>query len=210
MYIPVFWQDRIVEHPRRVRVTDLGNGIKEWAPDPGEISQKGTQQSSTNFGNMDFGNVENALLGAYLAMNVRLAHNYIDDLRGQIITSTLKNINPDLFRVEIHSMARITPIHTKPAKQPQQKATVPAAQEQPEQRPDQARRHGSMTEHARESRTGLEIAGNGVLVCVLRTAKFRSSPATLPRNRYHTPTRPHSGRLSSRTDHLLNLEQPEL
>ena len=58
MYIPVFWQDRIVEHPRRVRVTDLGNGIKEWAPDPGEISQKGTQQSSTNFGNMDFGNVE--------------------------------------------------------------------------------------------------------------------------------------------------------
>ena len=42
MYIPVFWQDRIVEHPRRVRVTDLGNGIKEWAPDPGEISQKGT------------------------------------------------------------------------------------------------------------------------------------------------------------------------
>lgn len=91
MYIPVFWQDRIVEHPRRVRVTDLGNGIKEWAPDPGEISQKGTQQSSTNFGNMDFGNVENALLGAYLAMNVRLAHNYIDDLRGQIITSTLKN-----------------------------------------------------------------------------------------------------------------------
>lgn len=105
---------------------------------------------------------------------------------------------------------KITPIHTKPAKQPQQKATVPAAQEQPEQRPDQARRHGSTTEHARESRTGLEIAGSGVLVCVLRTAKFRSSPATLPRNRYHTPTRPHSGRLSSRTDHLLNLEQPEL
>ena len=82
MYIPVFWQDRIVEHPRRVRVTDLGNGIKEWAPDPGEISQKGTQQSSTNFGNMDFGNVENALIVGLVTMNLRLVQDSVDDLKG--------------------------------------------------------------------------------------------------------------------------------
>lgn len=91
MYIPVFWQDRIVEHPRRVRVTDLGNGIKEWVPDPGEISQKGTQQSSTNFGNMDFGNVENALIVGLVTMNLRLVQDSVDDLKGQYLTVSLTN-----------------------------------------------------------------------------------------------------------------------
>ena len=90
MYIPVFWQDRIVEHPRRVRVTDLGNGIKSGRRILAKSARK-EPSSLRLISNMDFGNVENALLGAYLAMNVRLAHNYIDDLRGQIITSTLKN-----------------------------------------------------------------------------------------------------------------------
>ena len=55
MYIPVFWKDRIVQYPRRVSVVDLGNGVKEWTPAPGEIHQKGTQQSATNFGNEDSG-----------------------------------------------------------------------------------------------------------------------------------------------------------
>ena len=91
MYIPVFWKDRVVEHPRRVIVNDLGNGVKEWAPDPGEIIQRGTQQSATNFGHMDFGLLENALIAGYVTMNLRLAQNYIDDLRGQFMTVALKN-----------------------------------------------------------------------------------------------------------------------
>ena len=73
MYIPVFWKDRIVEFPRRVSSESLGNGLYNWTPAPGEILERGTQLSATNFGNMDFGTLENALM------------------RGQVISVDLKN-----------------------------------------------------------------------------------------------------------------------
>ena len=91
MYIPVFWKDRIVEFPRRVSSVSLGNGLFEWTPAPGEILERGTQQSSTNFGNMDFGTLENALMSAYSAINIRLAQESVDDMRGQVISVDLKN-----------------------------------------------------------------------------------------------------------------------
>lgn len=91
MYIPVFWEDRIVEHPRRVTVTDLGNGVKEWTPEPGEIVKRGTQQSSTNFGNMDFGLLENALIVGLVKANLRYVQDTVDNLRGQILTADLSN-----------------------------------------------------------------------------------------------------------------------
>ena len=52
MYIPVFWEDRVVEFPRRYSAVSLGNGLYECLPAPGEIITKGTQQSKRNFGNM--------------------------------------------------------------------------------------------------------------------------------------------------------------
>lgn len=91
MYIPVFWKDRIVQYPRRVKVTDLGNGVKEWSPNPGEIEQNGTQQSSRNFGNMDLGILESGLIGAFVTMNLRLIQDSVDDMRGVILTATLTN-----------------------------------------------------------------------------------------------------------------------
>lgn len=91
MYIPVFWEDRIVEFPRRVSVNDLGNGLKEWTPAPGEVIKKGTQQSATHFGNMDYGNLENALILGLVSMNLRLVQESLDDVRGQTLTATLNN-----------------------------------------------------------------------------------------------------------------------
>lgn len=91
MYIPVFWKDRIVEFPRRVSSVSLGNGLFEWTPAPGEILERGTQQSSTNFGNMDFGTLENALMSAFSAINTRLTQESVDDMRGQVINVDLKN-----------------------------------------------------------------------------------------------------------------------
>ena len=91
MYIPVFWQDRIVQFPRRVSAESLGNGLYEWTPAPGEIEQRGTQQSSTNFGNMDAGILENGLICGLLSMNLRLVQNSVDDMRGQFLTVSLTN-----------------------------------------------------------------------------------------------------------------------
>ena len=91
MYIPVFWEDRIVQYPRRVSVESLGNGLYNWAPAPGEVEKKGTQQSKRNFGNMDFGVLENALIVGFVSMNLRLVQESLDDVRGQILTVDLKN-----------------------------------------------------------------------------------------------------------------------
>ena len=91
MYIPVFWKDRVVQYPRRVSITNLGNGIQEWTPAPGEIIERGTQQSATHFGNMDFGVLENALMAAFTAMNLRLVQDSIDDIQGQVLTVALNN-----------------------------------------------------------------------------------------------------------------------
>ena len=91
MYIPVFWKDRIVEFPRRVSSVNLGNGLYEWTPAPGEILERGTQQSATNFGNMDLGCLENSLIAYFDAINMRLAQESIDDMRGQVISVDLKN-----------------------------------------------------------------------------------------------------------------------
>lgn len=91
MYIPVCWQDRIVQYPRRFSHEALGNGLYNVVPAPGEIEQHGTQQSSTNFGNMDFGVLENALMASFMAMNLRLTQESVDDMRGQVIAVELKN-----------------------------------------------------------------------------------------------------------------------
>lgn len=91
MYIPVFWEDRVVEFPRRYSAVSLGNGLYECLPAPGEIITKGTQQSKRNFGNMDFGVLENALMAAFMAMNLRLLQNSVDDIQGQVLTVTLNN-----------------------------------------------------------------------------------------------------------------------
>lgn len=91
MYIPVFWKDRIVEYPRRISSESLGNGLYNWTPAPGEIIERGTQQSATHFGNMDFGVMENALLAAFVATNLRLVQDSVDDMRGQVLTVELKN-----------------------------------------------------------------------------------------------------------------------
>lgn len=91
MYIPVFWKDRIVQYPRRFSHESLGNGLYDVKPAPGEVEQRGTQQSATNFGNMDFGTLENALMAAFMSMNLRLMQDSVDDMRGQIITAELTN-----------------------------------------------------------------------------------------------------------------------
>lgn len=91
MYILVFWKDRIVEFPRRVSSESLGNGLFNWTPAPGDVLERGTQQSATNFGNMDFGCLENALIAGYVGMNLRLAQESIDDMRGQMVTVKLAN-----------------------------------------------------------------------------------------------------------------------
>ena len=82
MYIPVFWKDRIVEFPRRGLVNDLGAGVKEWSPKYGETIQKGTQQSATNFGNMDYGVLESALAFGLISINLRLLQDDVDNTKG--------------------------------------------------------------------------------------------------------------------------------
>ena len=94
MYNPVFWKDRIVQYPRRVSVQDISPGVKEWTPAPGEIEQVGTAQSERNFGNMDFGILENSLMVAHFMEGLRIVMDQAADNTGQYFDVTLKNTFP--------------------------------------------------------------------------------------------------------------------
>lgn len=49
------WKDHVVQYPKRVKITDAGDGYSNIEPAPGEVVQQGTPMSATNFNNMEDG-----------------------------------------------------------------------------------------------------------------------------------------------------------
>ena len=91
MYIPVLWEDRIVQYPRRFSHESLGNGLYNVKPEPGEIEQRGTQQSATNFNHMDKGIHNNSLMLAVMLEQVMHNKRRVDAEAGELISVTLTN-----------------------------------------------------------------------------------------------------------------------
>lgn len=91
MYIPVFWKDRVVQFPRRVSIENLGNGIQEWTPAPGEIIERGTQQSATHFNHMEDGITNACELAALLVTEVIHMKQEAADETGETLFLTLTN-----------------------------------------------------------------------------------------------------------------------
>lgn len=87
----VNWQDHVVEHPGRFSVQDLGNGMEQLTPEPGEIKKQGTPQNASNFNIMDIAAFEAMLIGNE---NTRMLIQTIRDLegvKGLMIDVTLTN-----------------------------------------------------------------------------------------------------------------------
>ena len=67
MYQRLEWKDHVVEFPNRFKEVNLGNGLVEETPAPGEIIQQGTPQSARNFNNIEEGILAGTEMGDYLA-----------------------------------------------------------------------------------------------------------------------------------------------
>lgn len=70
-YIRTKWQDHVVQNPRTYSEVTNANGTVTLNPAPGEVLQRGTAQSATNFNN-----IEDALQALYVAFDMLSTINY--------------------------------------------------------------------------------------------------------------------------------------
>ena len=91
MRIPIFWKDRVVEFPKRVRETDLGGGYTQVDKAPGEVIVEGTPMNASHLNDMDYGIVEAAMMAKFHNDMLRKMQDSIEGLDGEKITVTLTN-----------------------------------------------------------------------------------------------------------------------
>lgn len=91
MRIPIFWKDRVVEYPKRVRETDLGGGYTQIDKAPGEVIEEGTPLNAAKFNDMDYGVVEAAMMAKFHNDMLRKMQDSIEGLDGEKIAVTLTN-----------------------------------------------------------------------------------------------------------------------
>ena len=85
------WQDHVVEFPNRYQETNLGNGLVNEVPAPGEIIQQGTPQSAANFNNMEEGIYGANEMTDYLAIMLTQAQRGLEPVRGESGTVRMTN-----------------------------------------------------------------------------------------------------------------------
>lgn len=85
------WKDHVVEYPGRFTEEDLGNGMVQHTPAPGEIKQQGTPQNATNFNNMDLAIFEAMLIGNENTRMIMQTSRELQGVKGLTIDVTLKN-----------------------------------------------------------------------------------------------------------------------
>lgn len=92
MYTPVNWKDHIVQFMRRFSMeSGESAGLVYLTPAPGEIEQQGTAQSATNFGQMDMGILEQAMMANMLFSITNQHSGMLENLSGQQFDVTLEN-----------------------------------------------------------------------------------------------------------------------
>lgn len=112
MYQKKLWQDHVVEFPNRFKETNLGNGMVEEVPAPGEIIQQGTPQSARNFNNMEEGVFNANELTDYLMIQTLQNARKIETVRGESNTVKMTNTQAYPFNNSSSTIALATPRDT--------------------------------------------------------------------------------------------------
>lgn len=112
MYQKNLWQDHVVEYPNRFKETNLGNGMVEEVPAPGEIIQQGTPQSARNFNNMEEGIFNANELTDYLMIQTLQNVRRIETVRGESSTVKMTNNQAYPFNSSGSTIALATPRDT--------------------------------------------------------------------------------------------------
>lgn len=112
MYQRQVWKDHVVEFPHRVKETNLGNGLVDEVPAPGEIIQQGTPQSARNFNNIEEGILAGTEMADYLAVMVQQNRRGLETVRGECGTVTMTNTQTYPFNSSGKTVALATPRDT--------------------------------------------------------------------------------------------------
>lgn len=87
----VNWQDHVVEHPGRFLEQNLGGGLVQHTPSPGEVKKQGTPQSSTNFNIMDIAAFEAMLMANEITRMLMQTRWELSGVKGLTVDITLKS-----------------------------------------------------------------------------------------------------------------------
>ena len=112
MYQRQVWKDHVVEFPNRFKEVNLGNGLVEETPAPGEIIQQGTPQSARNFNNIEEGVLAGTEIADYLAVMVLQNRRGLETVRGECGTVMLTNTQTFPFNNSGKTVALATPRDT--------------------------------------------------------------------------------------------------
>ena len=82
------WKDHVVEYPKRITLTDNGDGTYTIEPSPGEIIQQGTPMSATNFNNLEDGILDVNTAAKLMLNGLRQDEDRISDLETATIQET--------------------------------------------------------------------------------------------------------------------------
>lgn len=85
------WQDHVVEHPGRFIEQDLGGGLVQHTPAPGEVKKQGTPQNATNFNTMDIAAFEAMLMANENTRMLLHTRRELAGVKGLTVDITLKS-----------------------------------------------------------------------------------------------------------------------
>ncbi|MCI3027675.1 hypothetical protein LMF32_00805 [Desemzia sp. C1] len=85
------WLDHVVQYPGRKKVTENPDGTVDFERAEGEVVQRGTAQSATNFNNLEKGVFANQVQLLQTEQRMLQAERRLSDLNGAVGQVTLTN-----------------------------------------------------------------------------------------------------------------------
>lgn len=105
MYEATLWKDHVTEYEDRYIETKNDDGTINHIPVEGEIIQQGTPQNATNFNHIEEGVTNAGELASLLAITTMQQARSIENMIGEVITTTLTNSQTYPFNNSVKTVA---------------------------------------------------------------------------------------------------------
>ena len=105
MYEATMWKDHVTEYEHRYIETKNDDGTINHIPVEGEIIQQGTPQNAANFNHIEEGVTNAGELASLLAITTMQQARSIENMIGEVITTTLTNSQAYPFNNSVKTVA---------------------------------------------------------------------------------------------------------
>lgn len=105
MYEATLWEDHVTEYEDRYIETKNDDGTINHIPVEGEIIQQGTPQNAANFNHIEEGVTNAGELASLLAITTMQQARSIENMIGEVITTTLTNSQTYPFNNSVKTVA---------------------------------------------------------------------------------------------------------